>query len=143
MVAPFGVVAATALLVSITRPTEQDFGEFIHAAGTLVDLGAVVYATIAVLAERGIAVIWWALEQRKKYRAERIAHNERIKAMWRDEGRAEGLDEGRAEGRAEAYTAIMDAIRGEANGKWEEVVERVARERGIIPDDVPPPNGAN
>jgi hypothetical protein len=36
----------------------------------------------------------------------------------------------------------MDAIRREANGKWEEMVERVAKERGIIPDDTPPQNGA-
>ena len=139
MVAPFGVLASTALLVYLTEPEAGGFREFVRAGRELVDLGAVVYAAAVVSAERGVAMIFWALEQRKKYIAERIAHNERVTALWREEGR----EKGRAEGRAEAYTAIMDAIRGEANGKWEEVVERVARERGIIPDDTPPPNGSN
>ena len=167
MVAPFGVLASTALLVYLTEPEADGFREFVRVAQELVDLGAVVYAAAVVSAERGVSMIFWALEQRKKYIAERIAHNERVTALWREEGRekgrtegrteglaegrtegraegrTEGLAEGRAEGRVEAYTAIMDAIRGEANGKWEEVVERVARERGIIPDDTPPPNGSN
>ena len=85
-------------------------------------------------------MIWWALEQRKKYRAERLAREEelRVEALAR---REQLRAEGRAEGRAEAFTVLMEAVRAEANGEWEELLERLARERGIIPDDAPPQNG--
>ena len=52
---------------------------------TMVDLGAVIYAMVAVLVERGGVMVFWALEQRRK---------------WREELRAQGRAEGRAEGQA-------------------------------------------
>ena len=106
MVAPFGVLASTALLVYLTEPEADGFREFVRVGRESVDLGAVVYAAAAVSAERGVAVIFWALEQRKKYIAERIAHNERVTALWREEGREKGRTEGRAEGRAEAGRSL-------------------------------------
>ena len=66
VVAPFGVLAATVLLVHLSgRWTGWD--SLIHVA-TLVDLGVVLYAMVAVLVERGSNMIFWALEQRRKRR---------------------------------------------------------------------------
>ena len=140
MVAPFGVLASTALLVYLTEREAEGFREFVRAGRDLVDLGAVVYAAAAVSAERGVAVIFWALEQRKKYIAERIAHNERVTALWREEGREKGRTEGRAEGRAEAFAEIRAEIQAQANPDLEAIIDQVMKENGI--DPTPPQNGA-
>ena len=83
---------------------------------SLVDLGAVIYAAIAVLVERGVRVMFWALDERRKWRAK-----------WRAEAQAEG----RAEGRAEAFTALLEVGRAEGNRDLEELIARIAKERGI------------
>jgi flagellar biosynthesis/type III secretory pathway protein FliH len=140
MVAPFGVLASTALLVYLTEPEADGFREFVRVGRESVDLGAVVYAAAAVSAERGVAVIFWALEQRKKYIAERIAHNERVTALWREEGREKGRTEGRAEGRAEAFAEIRAEIQAQANPDLEAIIDQVMKENGI--DPTPPQNGA-
>jgi flagellar biosynthesis/type III secretory pathway protein FliH len=141
MVAPFGVLASTALLVYLTEPEADGFREFVRVGRESVDLGAVVYAAAAVSAERGVAVIFWALEQRKKYIAERIAHNERVTALWREEGREKGRTEGRAEGRAEAFAEIRAEIQAQANPDLEAIIDQVMKENGI--DPTPPQNGAS
>jgi predicted transposase YdaD len=90
-------------------------------------------------------VIFWALEQRKKYIAERIAHNERVTALWREEGRekgrTEGKAQGRAEGRAEAFAEIRAMAQAEANPDLEAIIDQVMKENGI--DPTPPQNGAS
>jgi predicted transposase YdaD len=86
-------------------------------------------------------VIFWALEQRKKYIAERIAHNERVTALWREEGREKGRTEGRAEGRAEAFAEIRAEIQAQANPDLEAIIDQVMKENGI--DPTPPQNGAS
>ena len=141
MVAPFGVLASTALLVYLTEPEADGFREFVRVGRELVDLGVVVYAAAAVSAERGVAVIFWALEQRKKYIAERIAHNERVTALWREEGREKGRTEGRAEGRAEAFAEIRAEIQAKANPDLEAIIDQVMKENGI--DPTPPQNGTS
>ena len=110
IMAPFGVLGATVLLVHLSGRW-TGWGSLNHAA-TLVDLGVVVYATVAVLVERGVNMIFWALEQRRKRR-------EKMQAEALAEGRAEGLAEGRAEGRAK--------------GKAEERMRilQAAKEKGI------------
>ena len=50
---------------------------------TMVDLGAVIYAMVAVLVERGGVMVFWALEQRAE-----VARG--MRAQGRAEGRAEG-----------------------------------------------------
>ncbi len=45
---------------------EQRGWESLDLAATLVDLGAVLYAMAAVLFERGVRMVFWALEERKK-----------------------------------------------------------------------------
>ncbi len=141
MVAPFGVLASTALLVYLTEPEADGFREFVRVGRELVDLGVVVDAAAAVSVERGVAVIFWALEQRKKYIAERIAHNERVTALWREEGREKGCTEGRAEGRAEAFAEIRAEIQAKANPDLEAIIDQVMKENGI--DPTPPQNGAS
>lgn len=69
--APFGIFAATVLLVA--RSGQWSGWESLESAATLVDLGAVLYAMVAVLVERGTNMIFWALEQRKKRQEESAA----------------------------------------------------------------------
>lgn len=94
IVAPFGIFAATVLLVNLSGQW-NGWGSLNHAA-SLVDLGVVVYAMVAVLVERGVNMIFWALEQRRK-RREKL--------------QAEALAKGLAQGRAEERTRILQAAK--------------------------------
>ena len=86
MVAPFGVFAVTLLLLA--RSGQWDGWESLEPAASLVDLAAVVYGMIAVLVERGVNMVFWALEQRKKR-----------------------IEERKAEGRAEERARILRAAK--------------------------------
>lgn len=88
----------------------------------MVDLGAVLYAMIAVLAERGVDMVFWALEQKRKREQER----EQRQAEFRKKLMAEGHAVGLAEGRAEAWR------------KFEVWLERIKEEKGIDIDELPP-----
>lgn len=89
--APFGVCAVTALLLA---GSGQWAGrESLPAAASLVDLGAAVYGMIAVLAERSINMVFWALEQRRKRAQEREAATQQRVAAAQDTTRAETLVE--------------------------------------------------
>ena len=46
-------------------------------AASIVDLAVVVYSLVAVTAERGLNVIWWSLEQKRKYERRRKLENRR------------------------------------------------------------------
>ncbi len=115
MFAPFGVFLATALLLYLTGKAQWNNGENLELSASLVDLGAVLYAMVAVLVERGVRMWFWALDERRKWREK-----------WRTEARSEGVAEGRAEGRAEAER------------EFEEWLRRMAQEKGIALDDLPP-----
>ncbi len=111
MLAPFGVFAVTVLLV--IRSGQWNGWESLESTASLVDLGAVLYGMIAVLAERGVRMVFWALDERRKWREKR-----------REETRAELLLE-----------QLMSAnISAEAKQE----LERWAQEKGI-PLDNPPP----
>ena len=69
ILAPFGIFAATALLV--VRSGQWDGWESLGLAAEMVDLGAVLYAMVAVLAERGVDMVFWALERKKQRELER------------------------------------------------------------------------
>ena len=117
MVAPFGIFTTT-LLIAYWLEQWQWRGYTTWELMTgQVDLGAVVYAMAAVLAERGVRLMFWALDERRKWRAK-----------WRAEARAEGLAEGLAEGKAEAAQ------------RYENWLAKVAEERGIaLAELLPPP----
>lgn len=138
--APFGIFIATIVLGYVSAPELWGTRQSIGSWASLVDLGAVVYAAIAVLAERGVRVVFWALDERRKWREKWRAQAEaegRAKGLaeGRAEGRSEGRDEGRAEGRdegrSEALTALLEVGRAEGNPDLEELIARVAREKGI------------
>ena len=82
VVAPFGVLLATVLLAHLSGRW-TGWSSLNHVA-TLVDLGVVLYAMVAVLAERGVRMWFWALDQRRKWREQ-----------WRREAQAEGRAEER------------------------------------------------
>ena len=66
--APFGILAVTALLVYFAGPGRwQGAGSF-KLAAEQIDLAAALYAAFAVTVERGVRMIWWAIEQRRKDR---------------------------------------------------------------------------
>ena len=136
MAAPFGIFIATIVLGYVSAPELWGTRESLGSWASLVDLGAVVYAAIAVLAERGVRLVFWALDERRKWRerwraqAQAEGRAQGI-AEGRAEGHAEGRDEGRDEGRAEALTALLEVGRAQGNRDLEELIARVAREKGI------------
>ena len=114
--APFGIFAATALLV--IRSGQWSGWESLEMAAGLVDLGAVLYAMVAVLVERGVDMVFWALERRKQ----------------RIEERKRRIEEGKASARA----AILAELLADGIPQTKEELEDWARERGIPLDKVPP-----
>ena len=114
VVAPFGIFAVTLALAWWERVLPWPSVGPAEAA-ELVDLAAIIYGMIAVLSERGVRVMFWALDQRRQWR-------ERWRQEARAEGRATGLAEGREQERAEMKAHL----------------ERVAREKGIDLDELLP-----
>lgn len=109
-IAPFGIFAATLLLTLYLELWQWQGRASWELAGDMAEVGATLYAMAAVLGERSIVVMLWALEQRKKWRAKR---------------RAETWAEVRAQARAEDKPEIA---------AW---LERVAQEKGIVLDEPP------
>lgn len=106
-VAPFGVFTAT-LLTTLWLVHWQWQGRTTWElmAGE-VDLGAVLYTMVAVLAERGVRLMFWALDQRRKWRAK-----------MRAEARAEGYAEAKRE-----FDAQLERVAQEARDKGVELDE--------------------
>ena len=106
LVAPFGVFVVTALLVIAsgqwTGRASLDY------AATLVDLGAVLYGMVAVLTERGVRMVFWALDERRKWREKR-----------REEAKAE---------------LIADMLAAGVSDETRKELEQWAREKGISLD---------
>ncbi|MXZ90811.1 MAG: hypothetical protein F4W95_05950 [Chloroflexi bacterium] len=106
-VAPFGIFTAT-LLMTLWLAHWQWLGRTTWElmAGE-VDLGAVLYTMVAVLAERGLRLMFWALDQRRKWRAK-----------MRAEARAEGYAEAKRE-----FDAQLERVAQEARDKGIELEE--------------------
>ena len=121
LVAPFGVFAVTALLV--LRSGQWSGWESLSSASSLVDLGAVLYGMLAVLVERGVRMVFWALDERRKWREKR-----------REEAMAEGRAEGRAEGQAEL---IAEMLAAGVPDETKQALEQWALEKGIPLDKHP------
>lgn len=118
--APFGIFTATLLLACWLSQWEWQGKATWELAAGQVDLGAVVYAMVAVLAERGVRLMFWAWDQRKKWRAQ-------MRAEARAEGLAEGREAGREEGRAKTAQ------------RYDTWLAKVAEERGIELAELLPP----
>ena len=84
----------------------------------LADLAVIIYGMIAVIIEKGLDVMFWALERRKQRRE-----------AFRAEVIAEGLALGRAEGRTEILAELQAKAHLRENGEsiadW---LDRMARE---------------
>ena len=74
ILAPFGIFAATVLLM--VGSGQWDGWESLGLTAEMVDLGAVLYAMVAVLAERGVDMVFWALERKKQREQENKAKNQ-------------------------------------------------------------------
>ena len=107
--APFGIFSVTVLLIA--RSGQWDGWESLELAATLVGLGAVLYAMVAVLVARGVNMVFWALEQKRKREKET---NDRIRAGVVAELLAEGIPQSKQE------------------------LEQWARDKGIPLDKMPP-----
>ena len=107
--APFGIFAATALL--IVRSGQWDGWESLEMAATLVDLGAVLYAMVAVLVERGVDMVFWALERKRQREQENKAKNQ---------------------------AEVLAQLRSEGLPQTTEELEQWARDKGIPLDKLPP-----
>ncbi len=119
---PFGIFAVTMALAwweqALPWPRVGP-----SAAAELVDLAAIIYGMLAVLFERGVRVMFWALDQRRQWR-------ERWRQEALSEGVAIGVAEGRADGVAEGRAKERAAMKAH--------LERVAREKGIDLDELLP-----
>ena len=100
---PFGATAATALLTYLTTGGQGTLAANLKVAAEMVDLAALIYGMVAVLIERGVRMIFWALDQRRQWRAA-------LREEWREEGREE----------------VRAAVK-----QRDQVLTRLAREKGL------------
>ena len=128
---PFGVFITTGLLSYFIEPGPWNIRAGLKSAASLVDLGTIVYAMVAVFIERVIRMWFWALDQREKWR-------EKWRREAQAEGRAEGRSEGHAAGRADLLNRMWAVAHAEDNQEFAAQVERVAREEGITLDELTP-----
>lgn len=141
MVAPFGVFAATLLLTLYLKQWQWHGRDSWELATSQVDLGAVLYAMAAVLVERGVRAMFWALDERRKWRAQwRAAAMAEGHAEGLARGHAEGLARGRTEGQAEGRTEGQAEGRAETRQQYHDWLAKVAQKRGIPLDELLPPN---
>ena len=123
MFVPFGVFITTGLLTYFVETGPWGVRPFLKSAASMVDLGTVVYAMVAVFVERVIRMWFWALDQREK---------------WREKWRREAQAEGRAEGQADLLNRMWAAAQAEGNQELAAQVERIAREEGITLNELTP-----
>lgn len=118
-VAPFGIFTATLLTTLWLAHWQWQGRTTWELMAGEVDLGAVLYTMVAVLTERGVRLMFWALDQRRK---------------WREKMRAEMRAEVRAEARAE--------VRAEEAQRYENWLAKVAAEKDIPLAELLPPEEA-
>ena len=126
MAAPAGILATTLLLTYWRQGWYWRWPDGLDRAADLVDIGTVIYAVIAVAVERGVNVIFWALEERKKRRERNRAELEAL-IQARVEAQARDQEKLRAEGRAETER------------RYESWLSKVAEEKGIPLAELLPP----
>ena len=138
IIAPFGIFTATILLTWYLARWQWQGRASWEQATDQVDLGAVIYAMVAVVAEQGVNMVFWALQKRRE-RQEKL----------REEGREAGLKEGRAEGREQGRAEGREQGREEARQEAQkyraqlELVAEEAREKGIMLESLPNLNGGS
>ena len=71
-IAPFGILATTWLLAGLADSRHWLIWRHLDAAADMVELGTAVYAALAVSAEGGIRVVFWAIEQWRRDKERRV-----------------------------------------------------------------------
>ncbi len=141
MVAPFGVFTATLLLTFYLEHWQWQGRDSWKLATEQVDMGAVIYAMAAVLVERGVRIMFWALDERRKWRAKmRAEARAEGLAEGQAQGRAEGQAQGHAEGRAQGQSEGQDQGRAETRRQYDDWLAKVAEKRGIPLEELLPPD---
>ena len=103
--APFGIFLATVFLQWVTAEQPFDRGD-VRSLASLVDFGVVLYAMVAVSVETGVRAVFWALDQRRQWRA-------RMRAEMKEETKEEAKAEVRAEMKAAVRDEVKAAVRDE------------------------------
>ena len=126
MAAPAGILATTLLLTYWRQGWYWRWPDGLDRVADLVDIGTVIYAVIAVAVERGVNVIFWALEERKKRRE-------------RNRAELEALIQARVEDQARDREKLRAEVRAETERRYESWLTKVAEEKGIPLADLLPP----
>ena len=122
--APFGIFAV-AWLLAVAEGGWAGW-DTLGPIAAMVDLAAVIYAMLAVAFERGINMVWWALEQKRK-------REEKAQEIGREKGLAQGLEQGLAQGRA----GLIAEMKATGIPKTDQELDEWAKERGIPVDKAP------
>lgn len=100
-------------------------------AATLVDFAAVLYAMLAVLVERSVVIMFWALDKRREWR-------QKMRAEMREELRHEVKEEVRAAIMEEVRAAEREGAQAERDRQYEAWFVRLSREKGIPLEELLP-----
>ena len=134
--APFGIFAAAALL-AVAEGGWAGW-DTLGPIAAMVDLAAVIYAMLAVAFERGVNMIWWALEQKRK-RAEEAEKRGLEKGMERgmEKGMERGMEKGMERGMDRGRADLIAELLASGMPKTNQELEEWAKERGIPLDQAP------
>lgn len=122
-----GIFIATALLLYFAEQGQWQGRESWKLAATLVDFAAVLYAMSALLVERGVVIMFWALDKRREWR-------EKMRAEMREEL----LEEVRADVREEAQADVREEAQAEISRRYQAWFERLSREKSIPLEELLP-----
>lgn len=126
--APFGIFAA-ALLLAVAEGGWAGW-DTVGPIAAMVDLAAVIYAMLAVAFERGVNMIWWAIEQKRK-------REEKAQEIGRERGLAQGLEQGLAQGLEIGRAGLIAEMKATGIPQTDQELDEWAKERGIPVDKAP------
>ena len=137
--APFGSALVTLLLSTRSEQWAWLFWQSEVTWNLVADnagVGAMTYGMLAVTAEGGASLIFWALDERDKRKERRAAEREQELATALAKARGEGHSQGHSEGHSEGHSKG----RAESEAEWREWYHRQV-ERGVELEEPPTRDG--
>ena len=91
MMTPFGAALTTWLLAALVGGGQWLFWHDLEAVQAMATLGTITWGIVAILAEGGIKLVFWAIDERRRKLTEReidalIQARDRLKAEQNDAG---------------------------------------------------------
>ena len=128
-IAPFTILAATVFVAWVFDGSKFQWPAIVESIASFVDLVALLYSIGALAIERGINMVWWAIEQHKKRERARIqAEESRI-----EQAVQQAVQKAIEDARNSVIQAVLEKVRQEDDDakreEWEAWLEGLMSEK--------------